>query len=1182
MKYIPALIPFLLPSIAQAAEIIETVSGPVDGTWDGVLLLDHTTATDGWITTNPFRYGGNGISLAEPGASGTYYFAFDWTVLDNAGEATSGSGFFGGLGFYHSGPSGLQVRSLAGNPWTGRFFGMGEVGNDVNSTVEYQVGTTARIVLQVTFVPNAPDSIVMYVNPPEGNPFAEGNPAGVTRIQVTDDWSFNTLLSRAGGGQASVANLVVAVPQLQNEKVATWKGGDGENWASATNWQNDTVPAEGDVLIFGDSINSLLTNNLPESFTAGGLLFRPDAVSYDIVGNSLSLTGPINNASLSHQYLNFPIALQQDLEVGTSSHIYLTDTISGPYGLTKTGSGYLELHGENTYAGTTTIGGILRLGDGIDRGSINPASLVTFASGNDHRLEFNRIDDFVFPNPIATGGRANFSTISAGRVTLDNAITGSGEFWTYGDIIVAPHPDSATRNSSNVVASGTLEISDFGPETLGTGNFYLSPRGAATLRYTGPTASTDRLGGWALQGFAAGNTLDVSRADTELTITSGLHGSDTSGLTKAGAGTLILEDEPAYSGDTVITEGVLSLQQRGLSDTASVRIDDGGKLDLAFEGSDTVSGLLLAGEVQSAGIYSEVTHPEFFSGPGSIEVLSSDLSATLVWDDGGTGNAWSAAQNWQPDRVPAAGDILAFAGSGGATSNDLASGMRLGGLIFPVGSGAFELGGNEISLSGAIQNSSENTQTIGVPLALASNLHISSIDSDLVLTQQIRGPFGITKTGTGRLELRADNTYTGTTAITGVLALGTGGTTGSLAGGGEVSFGTGSNNRLEINRSDDVTLANPINTGGRANIVAISGKVTVDQTITGSGEFWTSGHVQIVPNEGSAARNTSNVIVNGVLEIPSFGPDVLGNGNFFLAQGGTGALRYTGPGESTNRLGNWALQGTGTDAIIDVADPDATLLITSSIGDVGGNGLTKTGPGTLTLAATSNYNGGTVVEQGTLALQQPTLHDGHPVRVAAGAKLHLEFEGSDIVPSLILGEQTQNPGTYNASTHPAFFSGTGSIIVPGENSSPFLAWIGAFPALTNPAERAPHADPDGDGLSNLAEFALDGNPANPSANGKVRHSVDSGYLTLTLPVRQGAIFTGNGPLTAQLPADGVTYNIGGGPNLEGFTGEIIEVAPQASDLPALSSGWQYRSFRLATPVGDVPKGFLRAEISETP
>lgn len=62
-------------------------------------------------------------------------------------------------------------------------------------------------------------------------------------------------------------------------------------------------------------------------------------------------------------------------------------------------------------------------------------------------------------------------------------------------------------------------------------------------------------------------------------------------------------------------------------------------------------------------------------------------------------------------------------------------------------------------------------------------------------------------------------------------------------------------------------------------------------------------------------------------------------------------------------------------------------------------------------------------------------------------------------------------------------SGQVSFIAQGSASSPYTTWADAFStALPNAADRLPEADPDNDGLDNLAEFVLGGNPAASDAS----------------------------------------------------------------------------------------------------
>ncbi|RYD49411.1 MAG: hypothetical protein EOP85_01665, partial [Verrucomicrobiaceae bacterium] len=66
------------------------------------------------------------------------------------------------------------------------------------------------------------------------------------------------------------------------------------------------------------------------------------------------------------------------------------------------------------------------------------------------------------------------------------------------------------------------------------------------------------------------------------------------------------------------------------------------------------------------------------------------------------------------------------------------------------------------------------------------------------------------------------------------------------------------------------------------------------------------------------------------------------------------------------------------------------------------------------------------------------------------------------------------PSTYVATVG---IAANGDVrIFTASQTSPFQAWALTFPSLDTPEKRLPSADPDNDGLTNLMEFILDGNP----------------------------------------------------------------------------------------------------------
>jgi autotransporter-associated beta strand protein len=134
-------------------------------------------------------------------------------------------------------------------------------------------------------------------------------------------------------------------------------------------------------------------------------------------------------------------------------------------------------------------------------------------------------------------------------------------------------------------------------------------------------------------------------------------------------------------------------------------------------------------------------------------------------------------------------------------------------------------------------------------------------------------------------------------------------------------------------------------------------------------------------------------------------------------------------------------------------------------------GGTLTTNGTVTLNKANTYDGDTIVSSGTLNIKQAYLHDAASIGIATGAMMILNFEGDDTIASLSLGGAPVGPGTYNATSHPTYFSnaGPGSLVVPGGN---YASW-----AVTHAGGQGPGADFDHDGIPNLIEYALLTNPA---------------------------------------------------------------------------------------------------------
>jgi hypothetical protein len=221
--------------------------------------------------------------------------------------------------------------------------------------------------------------------------------------------------------------------------------------------------------------------------------------------------------------------------------------------------------------------------------------------------------------------------------------------------------------------------------------------------------------------------------------------------------------------------------------------------------------------------------------------------------------------------------------------------------------------------------------------------------------------------------------------------------------------------------------------------------------------------------------------------------------------------------------------------------------------------------------------------------------------IATGAQLAADTitgaAGTDTVDELTIDGTAKSPGTYGATGSGAtniddvHFTGTGTLTVTtGPAASGYASWAAAKGLNDSDAAHssAKAADPDGDGKNNLYEFAFDGNPLSGVEDGKVVGKIGTvgsdQVLTLTLPVRTGATFSGT-PAKVSALIDGITYRVEGANDLATFTDTITEVTGGAAStiqtgLPTLSTGWTYRTFRVAGTVPTVSADFIRAKVSE--
>jgi hypothetical protein len=144
-----------------------------------------------------------------------------------------------------------------------------------------------------------------------------------------------------------------------------------------------------------------------------------------------------------------------------------------------------------------------------------------------------------------------------------------------------------------------------------------------------------------------------------------------------------------------------------------------------------------------------------------------------------------------------------------------------------------------------------------------------------------------------------------------------------------------------------------------------------------------------------------------------------------------------------------------------------------------------------------------------------------------------------------------------------------------------------------PSDRLRTADPDRDGLTNIAEFALNSDPLKASSGPdrffpKVLFVEGENVFTLTIPVRFTAFmyptFQPPGELSWLEPEDNMRYRIQAGDTPGSFPLAVEEVGGAWSfyvhyTLPPLEPEWKYVTFRSPGPVTGDKSEFMRVLIT---
>ncbi|MCP5532378.1 MAG: autotransporter-associated beta strand repeat-containing protein [Akkermansiaceae bacterium] len=468
----------------------------------------------------------------------------------------------------------------------------------------------------------------------------------------------------SGTLQVAYVDNYVRQDTLQAQDLfSTWDGGAGDAfWSSGANWAGDLAPPAGNSLVFAGTTNVVNENDYPSETSFAGITFDAGAGDFEITGNPIDLAGPLSNLSTATQIvsLDMGLAASRDIIVASGGSLICDGVFSGAGGIIKSGAGSLQLEGDYTYAGDTTVqsGTVAVLGDQSAASGgwlIGPASssltnvqfaggsVVSVPTGKQVRVGNTGSSGTAQQTLGVSGTGSNAGTLFVGRsarMEVDGMWSQAG-----GATVEGIGGYGATLE---LFSGGVFDFDGASPLILKSGT---NDAGRGRITLSGGTFETNQ--GFEFQGGSAfppvllndGGTLRlaanvpaistgviVTLAGTAEFNTNGFDGTlaDAPGgsgaLLKSGAGTLTLAAGPGYTGNTFVDGGTLSLGAAGFDDDSTVDIAASAVLDLNFTGEDTIAGLIIDGTPYGPGTY-DMDHPSgAFTGTGALVIPGSGFA----------------------------------------------------------------------------------------------------------------------------------------------------------------------------------------------------------------------------------------------------------------------------------------------------------------------------------------------------------------------------------------------------------------------------------------------------------------------------------------------------------------------------------------------------------------------------
>ncbi|WP_269475643.1 autotransporter-associated beta strand repeat-containing protein [Variovorax sp. WDL1] len=666
---------------------------------------------------------------------------------------------------------------------------------------------------------------------------------------------------------------------------------------------------------------------------------------------------------------------------------------AGSIGLTKRGAGRLILSGTNTYSGGTTVnGGALSISADGNLGL--SSSLLTLDGGT-------------LQNTAAfTTARAITLGTAGGGFQTDAALASTGVVSGAGGLIKSGS-GTLTLTGTNTYSGGTTiaggELSVSADANLGAASGALSFDGGILQVTDAAFSSTART----IQMSANGGGFNIVQPFGTFSVGQVLTGDG--GLTKKGAGTLVLSGANSYAGGTTLSEGVLLVSADNNLGAAS-----GG---LTFDG----------GTLRSGGSFTTARDIDLRAGGGTFQINNFVTASGVISGEGalthtGVRQLTLSGVNTYSGGTTISNGILAGSatsfGSGAIVNNAALLIQQPGDGILAnrvSGSGGLtKTGAGKLTLTSANSYLGGTTISAGILAGSAASFGSGAIANnaallieqpgDDTLANTVSGTGTLTKGGAGTLTVTGTNSYSGGTTLSGgKLSVSSDANLGATSG--ALTFDGGV---LQVTGTAFASTPRAMQWGARGggfDIVLADATFRVGQAIAGSGAMTKEGAGTLVlSGANSYTGGTTNSA--GTLRLEAGGTlagSILNNANLEIASADTGAvtaiqnnatLTFHGAGSAgqaaiTNnatgvvdfsasagvagdgRLSAGSIEGAGRYALganeLTVGSNNLSTVVSGAIDGAGGS-LVKSGTGTLTLAGTNTYTGGTTATGGVLSV----------------------------------------------------------------------------------------------------------------------------------------------------------------------------------------------------------------------